>query len=163
MAKCGINTVKVGSTSVPYSKVADALSAAEKANTYSDAVEAGYLKLPTNVSATAWESWFKRIHLINKGGNISENDITGFVDKKSTRLKKLLNMESFLENTKGDRHYNLLPETVNIISALQKKIASKINNLLNVDQVDSLIDAIENVIWANNTTQKDEFYQDCCN
>ena len=153
MAKCGINTVKVGKSTVPYSKVAAALNAAEKAETYSEAVEAGYLKLPTSVDITAWEKWFKRIHLISQGGNITEHDISGFVDKKSTRLKKLLNMEGFLEHTKGDRHFNLLPETVNIISSYKRRLIEQ-GALLTNEQIDVLIDAIENVIWANNATQK---------
>ena len=151
--KCGINSVKIGSEEVPYSKVAAALAAAEKSNTYSEAVEAGWVKLPNSVTPSAWEKWFKRIHLVNTQGNITAEDISGFDDNKTQRLKRLLNMDDYLETTKGKRYYKLLPETVNIIASYRRRLLEQ-HDLLNEDQVTALTDAIENVIWANNTTQK---------
>ena len=139
---CGINKVKIGKANVDASKVSAALDAAEKADTYVLALEAGFLKMPKGVTASAWEKWFKQIHDKTRGANITEKSITGSVDAKSTKLKNLLNMEDRASK-------ELLPETISIIETYKERILER-KQLLDEDQVDTLIEVIENVIWANN-------------
>ena len=149
MKSCGLKTIKIGTHDVPFQKVTEALQATHGITNMNDAIVEGYKRMPTAVPLRSWENWFRRIHNVTKVDEITNDDLVGYEGgTRVTRLRKLLNMEDYIDTVKGRRAYRLSPETVNIINATKKNLLAK-GQVLTEEQIEGLIESVESAIFVD--------------